>query len=1046
MVDITTSPLDNSVTQGSQSSVSGGEIQSAFGALAAGMDELGQTFENAAVEKAGLEGQGAVYRGEDGKLRYDSRNPLSRAGTAFNRSAQTAFVSQVSMEARPAIANLEMEAKGNVAEFDKLSAAYTKQLLKGKDPLIKGPIQNEVMGLINSSRNGMIRAQQNRDIQMQSDSISARIKMANEDAAALARSGGTGTAEYAEQLDIIRTLEKEKVGNPLFAYSQAESDVFLRGVEGFHMAEAIVGQVEGIYQSKGLKAAQDFAYKSFDDPKLGLSPAERRTFKNAALGALTQFKAEVAIDRSEAREDAKILKESIVGGQAVNDEDVYAVADRLSKAGDVGGALRLMREHSTSKQIAYFSQLPDAEQAAALGTGSLGGVQTFVSNIIGAESGNDPNAKNPNSTASGVGQFLDETWLRVVRQYRPDVAAGKSDGEILALKGERGLGTEMVGHFAEENARALTTAGFVASAGNIYLAHFLGVGGAKKVLGSDARTSVASIVGEKVMAANPFLAGMNVADIRAWSNRKMGGPSIDGKTYAAMRKEVAGDARALWSNMKAGMSKGDPLNQADLDLLGTQLAGVGDKDFSDEVMGYLKQTGDYSSSTLASMKKQMQDIEAGGVASDERDTLDMMRAVHDQTVKGLAEDPLEHGRRIGMEGVKDIAPIDFSTPAALGAGLGKNIQAARIVAQRYGTTDVGVLTKADALQFKNIVAGGDVQQAATAMQALAEVPDEMLRGTFNMPDVRDALLGASQSRDFDRYGAAMTVMDKLYNRAPQEFAQIFKGSALEALQDWQGRLRYFNPEELQAEFKRRGDPQYAARQEVLKREGSTTARKVKVVDISADLGGPAPTDNLISSAMQADYESLFAARFAATQDVHTANVQTIERMKQHWGPSATNNGELMLHPPDHYYPAIEGSHDWINNQLQADLVAAGFVHETERQPMGKGAQVTTQKQAWPHMLIADAVTEAEAAAGKMPSYRVVVTNPNTGLSDYAMGPDGKELSVRFDSAPDLAKANQKYAEQRKRFLDQRQGLKDRQNIRRQRLEKRLGTIQPGGLF
>jgi hypothetical protein len=172
---------------------------------------------------------------------------------------------------------------------------------------------------------------------------------------------------------------------------------------------------------------------------------------------------------------------------------------------------------------------------------------------------------------------------------------------------------------------------------------------------------------------------------------------------------------------------------------------------------------------------------------------------------------------------------------------------------------------------------------------------------------------------------------------------------------------------------------------------------------------------------------MFAARFAATQDVHTANVQTIERMKQHWGPSVTNNGELMLHPPDHYYPPIEGSYDWINNQLETDLVAAGFGTEDDQskslghsdfrfQSPKPGAAAKTKK-AWPHMLIADAVTESEAAAGKPPSYRVVVTNPNTGLSDYAMGPDGKELSVRFDHSPELAKANLKYSEQRKRFLE-----------------------------
>ena len=389
MVDLPRTPLDNSVTQGPRSSVSGGEITSAFGELAANLDEAVGTLENAAIEKASLEGQGAVYKDEKGALKYDRRNPLSRAGTAFNRSARTAYVSQISMDARPAIANLEVEAKGNVGEFDKLSSAYLKEMLKGKDPLLKGAIQSELTGAITSSRTGMIRAQQARDIQSQDKSISARINMANEDAAALARSGGTNTREYAEQLDIIRTLEKEKVGNPLFAYSQAESDVFLRGVEGSHMAEAIVGQVETIYQSKGLKAAQDFAEKSFDDPGLQLSPAERARYRNAARGALGQFKAELKVERDEARDDAKLLKDEMEGAGNVNDEDVDAVARRLEKAGDGARAIQIRRLHALDKQMASIPDMSNREQAGALATGKIGGGKALPI-VTGTQSGRQP--------------------------------------------------------------------------------------------------------------------------------------------------------------------------------------------------------------------------------------------------------------------------------------------------------------------------------------------------------------------------------------------------------------------------------------------------------------------------------------------------------------------------------------------------------------------------------------------------------------------------------------------------------------------------------
>ena len=155
-----------------------------------------------------------------------------------------------------------------------------------------------------------------------------------------------------------------------------------------------------------------------------------------------------------------------------------------------------------------------------LGVG--GPVHVVVSKIIGAESGGDPNAKNPNSSASGVGQFTDSTWIATVRRHRPDLA-GRSNGEILALKGDRALGREMTTRLTEDNQDALASAGFATTPGNIYLAHFAGIGGAKALLRADDGQTVASILGPEVMKANGFLNGMTVRDIKSWAERKMSG-------------------------------------------------------------------------------------------------------------------------------------------------------------------------------------------------------------------------------------------------------------------------------------------------------------------------------------------------------------------------------------------------------------------------------------------------------------------------------------------------------------------------------------------
>jgi hypothetical protein len=46
-------------------------------------------------------------------------------------------------------------------------------------------------------------------------------------------------------------------------------------------------------------------------------------------------------------------------------------------------------------------------------------LDTLVDRIIGIESEGDANAKNKKSSATGLGQFLNETWLDMIRAYRP---------------------------------------------------------------------------------------------------------------------------------------------------------------------------------------------------------------------------------------------------------------------------------------------------------------------------------------------------------------------------------------------------------------------------------------------------------------------------------------------------------------------------------------------------------------------------------------------------------------------------------------------------
>ena len=161
--------------------------------------------------------------------------------------------------------------------------------------------------------------------------------------------------------------------------------------------------------------------------------------------------------------------------------------------------------------------------------------RSIIDRIIGVESGGDPNARTkvPGQTASGLGGFTDGTWLATLKSAMPTLVAGMTDAAILALKTDPQIARAATEALTEQNAMGLRKAGFAADPTNIYLAHFLGLTDALKVLSAQANTALQGLISQKSINANPdVLSGKTTTDV-------INSPQQDGGRLAREHRRAA---------------------------------------------------------------------------------------------------------------------------------------------------------------------------------------------------------------------------------------------------------------------------------------------------------------------------------------------------------------------------------------------------------------------------------------------------------------------------------------------------------------------------
>ena len=214
---------------------------------------------------------------------------------------------------------------------------------------------------------------------------------------------------------------------------------------------------------------------------------------------------------------------------------MYAGRRASIRAATPKGGDELSSEIAIDKAEAGLRGEPTVQEVIKGNTAPLPGAENLPYNeaatlraIIGTESGGNAKAKNPNSSATGLGQFIGPTWLAMIRKYRPDVAEGKTSNEILALRNDPALSIEMTAMYGRETAATLQSNGLTVDPGAIYLGHFMGPGGVVKAMKAPLDTPITALMSPKEIAANAGIrygnirfADFTAGDLRRWSAHKM---------------------------------------------------------------------------------------------------------------------------------------------------------------------------------------------------------------------------------------------------------------------------------------------------------------------------------------------------------------------------------------------------------------------------------------------------------------------------------------------------------------------------------------------
>lgn len=611
--------------------------------------------------------------------------------------------------------------------------------------------------------------------------------------------------------------------------------------------------------------------------------------------------------------------------------------------GDYAGARELLDKYVTA-----------ATKRGVAATSKEGGAGNVVDRIIQVESGGKADAKAKTSTATGAGQFIESTWLEMIYSKRPDLAKGKSREQILALRTNPDLSREMTAYLAEDNAKALQSAGHKPTAGNVYLAHFLGPsasGGAIGILNADNDTPLSEVLGPDKIAANSFLKGKTVGWLKNWANKRMGDSTavidIGPKWVESLEADIAQreqKAATTLSNETKGAYQlaiaTDPSTVSEAEIVNNDLLTLG---------------------TRAQLVKELR------TANKER--RDLATGLRNLQVGPGAFNPYDANSRKEVDAVfKNTTDQNINNP--------QTQQEVLQIVQQSGVVPRGVMNA-----LRSGMNSDNVQEVITAA-SLASSYYGVSSRSFDGADGSEKLINAAT--DWNHLTRTLGLSDQ---RAAEQLIGARQPKTA-------------------AEYKQLDT---LSKEQVEDLSAEDIASKIQAAGGTFDylISFTATPESGYNPSQQleflAEYKDLYRVNFRETGgNQELAEARTLKDIQKLYGLSEFSGdagtlfgvevtGSIAKFPLENYYPPIDGSYEYVRAQM-VDMFNVAL----------PGVEVEPDD----ILLIADTNTAVDVEAGRPPKYQIMYRTEEDGI------PLVDALPGEPYFAPDMQEAQRFAAEQR----------------------------------